>query len=49
MTWVRMPYDYGWWFFTPALEDWDLSKPIHVSRHVYGGDPKVYWMMPNEK
>jgi hypothetical protein len=32
MDWVTMPTKFGWWFFAPSREDWDLAKPVYVNR-----------------
>lgn len=31
-----MPNDFGWWFFTRDLCDWDLAKLYPVEKHDYG-------------
>ncbi len=33
MSWVRMPTEFGWWFFCATLDEWDLAVPVRVSRH----------------
>jgi hypothetical protein len=36
MKWVRMPGQWGPYWFTPRLEDRDLAVLVRVSRHEYG-------------
>ncbi len=33
-----MPDQFGWWFFSPKLENWDLAKPIRVEGYIGEND-----------
>lgn len=31
-SWTPMPDSFGWYLFTPKLEDWDLADMVQVTR-----------------
>ena len=41
-----MPDEHGFWFFTPEIKDWDLSKLIGVERWEYSKNEIEFWTTP---
>ncbi len=42
MTWMTMPNDFGWYFFTPTIADYDLAEPVSVEAHTACAAPTYY-------